>query len=147
MSGHSRILAIDYGQKRVGIAISDPLGFTAQGLETIEGASSKELIAALGKICSEWSVGEVVVGFPVNMNGSLGPKAEETNVFIEKLKAGLTVPVTTWDERLTSREAGRLMIEERLSRKKQRSQSDRIAATLILQNYLEARRSRAGGNK
>lgn len=142
-----RILSIDYGQKRVGLAVSDPLGFTAQGLPTIEGASSKELIAEIGRVCKEWSVEEIVVGMPVNMDGSLGPKANETNAFIERLKTGVAVPVTTWDERLTSREAGRLMIEEGLSRKKQRAQSDRIAATLILQNYLEARRSRSGGSQ
>lgn len=141
-----RILAIDYGQKRVGVAVSDPLGITAQGLPTIEGASSKALVQAIASLVSEWQVREVVVGFPVNMDGSLGPKALETGQFIERLKAVLSVPVTRWDERLTSREAGRLMIEEGLSRQKQRQQSDRIAATLILQNFLEARRSRPGAD-
>lgn len=142
-----RILAIDFGQKRVGFAISDPLGFTAQGLPTIEGASSKSLIAQIDTLCRERAVTEVVVGFPINMNGSLGPKATETDVFIEKLKSALSVPVIRWDERLTSREAGRLMISEGLSRQKQRAQSDRIAATLILQNYLESKRSRSGGSQ
>lgn len=139
-----RILAIDYGQKRVGMAVSDPLGFTAQGIPTIEDATPKELLAEIARVCAEWSVGEIVVGFPVNMDGTLGPKADETSAFIERLKGAVSVPVLKWDERLTSREAGRLMIEEGLSRKKQRAQSDRIAATLILQNYLESRRPRTG---
>ena len=125
------------------MAISDPLGFTAQGLETLRVTSKQKTLDHLVKLCKERGVGEIVVGLPVNMNGTLGPKAAEILEWIKRLEQAAGVPVKTWDERLTSREAGRLMIEEGLSRQKQRDHSDRLAATLILQNYLESKRSRA----
>ena len=137
-----RILAIDYGTKRIGLAVSDPLGFTAQGLETILVQNKQKTLEAVAKVCKDYGVGEIVVGFPVNMNGSLGPKARETSEWVEKLQTELNIPVKTWDERLTSMQADRLMIEEGLSRQKQKQQSDRLAATLILQAYLESQRSR-----
>jgi putative Holliday junction resolvase len=135
-----RILAIDYGQKRIGLAVSDPLGFTAQGIETIQNLSKKQAIAALIKICKEYEISEVVIGLPVNMNGSLGPKATEVMNLIPVMEKELNLQVKTWDERLTSRAAGRLMIEQGLSRKRQKENSDRLAATLILQMFLESRR-------
>ena len=125
------------------MAISDPLGFTAQGLETLRVTSKQKTLDHLVGLCKERGVGEIVVGLPVNMNGTLGPKAAEILEWIKRLEEAAGVPVKTWDERLTSREAGRLMIEEGLSRQKQRDHSDRLAATLILQNYLESRRSRS----
>ena len=137
-----RILSIDFGSVRLGLAISDPLGFTAQGLETLRVTSKQKTLDTLVKLCKEHGVGEIVVGLPVNMNGTLGPKAAEILEWIKRLEQAAGVPVKTWDERLTSREAGRLMIEEGLSRQKQRDHSDRLAATLILQNYLESKRSR-----
>lgn len=135
-----RILSIDYGQKRIGLAISDPLGYTAQSLPTLPRTNLNQVIKDLGDLCRERSVGEVVIGLPVNMDGSVGPKANEILELVPKLHEALKIPVKTWDERLTSREAGRLMIEEGLSRAKQRQQSDKLAAILILQNYLEAAR-------
>ena len=140
MKNISRILAIDYGLKRIGLAVSDPLGFTAQGIETIQNLSKKQIMAALLKICKEYGVAEVVIGLPVNMNGSLGPKATEVMNLVPWIEKELSLPVITWDERLTSREAGRLMIKEGLSRKRQKENSDRLAATLILQMFLESRR-------
>jgi len=97
----------------------------------------------LSKLCKERGVDEVVVGLPVNMNGTLGPKAHETMIWVEKLRTALRIPVETWDERLTSREADRLMVETGLSRKRQKQESDRLAATIILQSYLESKRSRS----
>ena len=138
-----RILGIDFGSKRIGLAISDPLGFTAQGLETLPASPKQKALESLAKLCQDKEVGEVVVGLPVNMNGTMGPKAVETLEWVKRLEAEVKVPVKTWDERLTSRQAGRLMIEEGLSRSKQRQESDRLAATLILQNYLESKRSRS----
>ena len=135
-----RILGIDYGEKRIGLAISDPLGFTAQGLETMMNGSKRQVLADLSKVCKENQVGEIVFGLPINMNGSRGPKAEEVLRLIPLVEKETGLPVKTWDERLTSREAGRLMIEEGLSRQRQRQNSDRLAATLILQGYLESRR-------
>lgn len=135
-----RILSIDFGEKRIGLAMSDPLGITAQGLETLERQNIKQVTAAIVDLVKKNQVTEIVIGLPVNMDGTKGFKAEEVLKFVGTLQAAAGVPVKTWDERLTSREANRLMIEEGLSRKKQRAQSDRLAATLILQNYLEFNR-------
>ena len=136
-----RILGVDLGDKRVGLAISDPLGFTAQGIETHLVTSKKELLKHLAEICREYKAGEVVVGLPVNMDGSRGAKAQEVEKLLPEMRQALGIPVKTWDERLTSRQAGRLMIQQGLSRQKQKMNSDRMAATLILQGYLETKRS------
>lgn len=135
-----RILGIDYGQKRIGLAVSDLLGITAQGLETIPNRGAKPMIADLVKICKDNQVKEIVIGLPVNMNGSHGPKAEEILRLIPVIEKETGLVVKSWDERLTSRQADRLMIEEGLSRQRQKLNSDRLAATLILQSYLESKR-------
>ena len=137
-----RILALDLGTVRIGLAISDPLGYTAQGLETLQVVSKQKTLDALVKICREREVSEIVVGLPVNMNGTMGPKANEIFDWVKKIEEATGLLVKTWDERLTSREAGRLMVDQGLSRQKQKSHSDRLAATLILQNYLESKRTR-----
>ena len=136
-----RILAVDLGEKRVGLAVSDPLGYTAQGVPTLQVHGKKDLLKGLAVICKEYGVEEIILGLPVNMDGSHGPKAKQAMELAPELEAELHVRVRTWDERLTSREAGRLMIKEGLSRHKQRMNSDRLAATLILQNYLESKRA------
>lgn len=136
-----RILAIDLGEKRVGVALSDPLGFSAQGLPTIVFQNAQQLTGEIGKICKEYGVEEVVVGLPKNMDGSMGPMASKAQAYAATLTKALGLPVRTYDERLSSREAQRLMIEQGLSRQKQRANSDRLAATLILQSYLETKRS------
>ena len=136
-----RILAIDYGEKRIGLSVSDPLGLTAQGIDTIQNLNKKQVMTALLKICKDKEVSEVVIGLPVNMNGSLGPKAAEIMNLIPRMEKELGLPIRTWDERLTSRAAGRLMIKEGLSRKRQKEGSDRLAATMILQMFLESRRN------
>jgi len=135
-----RILGIDFGEKRIGLAVSDLLGLTAQGLETIRVQNREQFLNDLSKICSDQNIREIVIGLPVNMNGSLGPKAQEILKLVPAMEERLHLPVKTWDERLTSRQAGRLMIEEGLSRKKQKETSDRLAATILLQNYLESKR-------
>ena len=132
-----RTLGIDYGEKRIGLAVSDPLGFTAQGLETLENKGRKAVFEALSKVCRDYTVKEIVIGLPINMNGSIGPKAKEVLEWVPEAEKALGIPVKTWDERLSSREVGRLMIEEGLSRKKQKQHSDRLAATLLLQSYLD----------
>lgn len=136
-----RILALDYGEKRIGLALSDPLGFTAQGQETLENKGKENLKIALRKICQASDVSEIVIGLPVNMNGTSGPKAQQVLALVPELKEALGLPVKTWDERLSSREAGRLMIEQGLSRARQKKHSDRLAATIILQGYLESKRN------
>ncbi|HTL70174.1 MAG TPA: Holliday junction resolvase RuvX, partial [Candidatus Eisenbacteria bacterium] len=100
-------------------------------------------LEALKKICSEHGVGEVVIGLPVNMNGTQGPKAKEILELVPQLEKSLGVPVTVWDERLSSAQANRLMTEGGLSSRRQRGAADRLAATLILQGFLESRRSSA----
>ncbi len=135
-----RILGIDYGAARVGVAVSDPLGFTAQGLETIQNRGKKAVFEALGKICVEYAVGEIVIGLPINMNGTIGPQAQAIKDLIPELEAALKVPVKTWDERLSSRQVERFMLEGGLSRQKRKDNSDRLAATLILQTYIESKR-------
>jgi putative Holliday junction resolvase len=135
-----RILGIDYGEKRIGLALSDPLGYSAQGLETLLNAGKHKSVESIAKICAEHKVSEIVIGLPINMDGSEGPKAREILALVPLLEEKAGVPVKTWDERLSSRQAGRLMIEEGLSRRKQKLSSDRLAATLILQGYLESRR-------
>ena len=128
------------GTVRIGLALSDPLGMTAQGLETLRVESKAKTLEALKKLCRDREVTEIVLGLPVNMNGTHGPKAQEVLKWVDPLKEATGIPVSTWDERLTSREADRLMVEEGLSRKRQKMESDRMAATLILQNYLEFKR-------
>ena len=137
-----RILGVDLGEKRVGLAISDPLGFTAQGIPTLQVTGKKDLIRGLTEVCRKYQVKEVVVGLPINMDGSHGAKAKQAIALVPELETALQIPIKTWDERLTSREAGRLMLQEGLSRQKQKMNSDRMAATLILQNYLESKRKR-----
>lgn len=139
-----RILGIDFGQKRIGLALSDPLGFTAQGLETLMRQNKNQVLKDLKMLCQTHQVREVIIGLPVNMDGSMGPKAKEVLDFVPRMEKELSLPIKTWDERLSSRQAGRLMIEGGLSRKKQRAQSDRLAATLILQSYLESKRNTKG---
>ena len=135
-----RILGIDYGEKRIGLALSDLLGFTAQGIETLENKDKKYVIDYLKKICLDNQVGEIVIGLPINMNGTYGPKANEVLQPVPVLESEIGVPVKTWDERLTSREVGRLMTEGGLSSGKQKKNVDRMAATVILQSYLESKR-------
>ena len=135
-----RILAIDFGEKRIGLAVSDPLWFSAQGLETLPNLGKKKVLEGLLKVCQEYDVKEILIGLPMNMNGTLGPKAKEVQELIPLLEGKLAIPVKTWDERLSSRQAQRAMIESGFSREKQKEQSDKLAATLILQNYLESKR-------
>lgn len=135
-----RILGIDFGAKRIGVAVSDPLGFTAQGIQTLENKERKKMFEDLAGLCREYAVSEVVIGLPINMNGSMGPKAKEILDLLPELEKALGVPIKTWDERLSSREVGRVMIEQGLSRQKQKKHSDQLAAILILQSYLESKR-------
>ncbi len=137
-----RVLAVDFGSKRIGLAISDPLGFTAQGLPTLANQGQDKVLGELTKLCKEREVGLIVIGVPLNMKGDAGLKAQEIMKLVPEIEAKTGVPVKTWDERLTSREAGRLMIAEGLSRDRQKQESDRLAATLILQNYLESQRGK-----
>lgn len=134
-----RILALDLGARRVGVALSDPLGLTAQGLPTLEPRGRKDLLEAVRGLVERHGVERIVVGLPVNMDGSLGPPARDALAFAEKLGHELGVAVDTWDERLTTVAAERALTEGRVTRSKRRQLVDRIAAQLILEGYLASR--------
>jgi putative Holliday junction resolvase len=142
----TRILALDPGTKRIGVALSDELGWTAQPLETFERRSVEADIAHIRDLVKEHEVGEVVVGLPLRLDGRAGPEAEEAERFRGKLAEALPVPVVAWDERLTSRSAEDLLIQANVSRKKRKGAVDRIAAALILQSYLASRSSAGAGH-
>ena len=137
-----RILAIDLGTKRIGLALSDPLGLTAQSLPTLMRAHSEADFEYLKRLISAKKIEKCVVGLPLRLSGEIGPAAKETLEWVEIFKTKISLEVTTWDERLTTREATRLMIQQDLSRKKRKEKADELAAILILQGYLEFNRPR-----
>ena len=134
-----RILGLDVGSKTIGLAISDPLGITAQGLETIRRKNKRTDFAQLEKIIEDYSVVEIVVGYPLRLSGAEGTQSEKMQVFAEDLRKKFALPVHLWDERLTSSQANRILREADLSIKKRAGAVDRMAAVLILQNWMEAR--------
>ena len=135
-----RILGIDYGEKRVGLAISSPVGFIAQGLPTIERIEGTDYLEELADVIKEKEVDEIVVGLPKNMNGSIGEKAEEVFVLVETLKSKFNLPVHTFDERLTTVRAHRAMTGAKMSKKGKKKRVDMIAAQFILQAYLDKKK-------
>jgi putative Holliday junction resolvase len=134
-----RILALDVGEKRIGLAVSDPLGITAQGLEVLSRRDRATDLARLLEVARQWGVQRVVVGLPRHMNGRLGQAAPEILALVETLKEALGVEVVTWEERLTTVEAERVLIQADMSRRRRRQVVDQLAAVLILQNYLDHR--------
>ncbi len=134
-----RILCLDFGEKRIGIALSDELGFTAQGLEVLERRNIAEDINYIKVIAEKNNVNKVVVGLPLNMDGGTSEKSNDVLSFVEKLKNSLKFPVETWDERLSSLEANRVLISADMSRRKRKKVVDKIAAQIILQCYLDSR--------
>jgi putative Holliday junction resolvase len=139
-----KILGLDFGTRRIGVAVSDGLLITAQGRGPVSAEDTARAIAAIRNIIKEEGVGEVVVGLPLNMNGTHSEKTEETLRFIEGLSRAVDIPVRTWDERLTSVQAERILLEGDVSRAGRRKRSDRIAAQLILQSYLDSRKRDTG---
>ena len=137
-----RVLGLDVGSKRIGIAISDPLGITAQGLETLQRQNKRLDFERLAKLAQDYEVGEVVVGLPLRMSGAEGIQAEKMQVFAEELRRHLQIPVHLWDERLTSAEANRLLRETDMSIRRRGQVVDQMAAVLILQSWMEHRAQR-----
>jgi putative Holliday junction resolvase len=135
-----RVLGLDVGSRRIGIAVSDPLGITAQGLETLQRQNKRRDLAALEQVIREYAVREIVVGLPLRMSGAEGTQSNKMQVFAEELRKRFRLPVHLWDERLTSAEANRLLRETELSIEKRAKAVDRMAAVLILQGWMEARR-------
>ena len=132
-----RIMALDVGSRTIGIACSDALLMTAQGIETIRRTSLENDFNRLHELISEYEVHELVVGMPKNMNGTKGDRAEKTEEFVEKMKAVIDLPVTFWDERLSTVMAERQLIAADVSRKKRKGVIDKMAAVVILQGYLD----------
>ena len=136
----SRILALDVGSRRIGLAVTDELGITAQGLRTLERTSKRRDLETLKKIARKYEVAEVVFGRPVHMNGAASAQSGKVEKFAEELGEVLELPIHFYDERLTSWEAHELLDREGLSREEKKGKVDQIAATLILQGYLAHRR-------
>lgn len=130
------------GSKTIGVAVSDELHLTAQGIGTIQRKNLKKDFQALSHLIDQYKIGEIVVGLPRNMNNSLGEQADEVLNFISKLKKHFKLPVQTWDERLTTIAADRVLEEAEIHRKKRKKIVDKIAAVLILQNYLDFKKVR-----
>jgi putative Holliday junction resolvase len=133
-----KVLGLDIGEKRIGIAVSDALGCTAQGLTVLHRSGADDDIGAIQELIEASQVTEVVVGLPKNMDGSLGEGAQKVMSFVSKLEELLSIPVVLWDERLTTAEATRVLLQADVSRKKRRAVVDKIAAVLILQGYLDS---------
>jgi len=133
-----RILGLDYGEKTIGVAVSDELGWTAQGLEVIRRKSKADDLHRLLEIIAEYSVTEIVVGLPKNMNATLGERAEKSISWADNLRKETKRPVHLWDERLTTVSAERTLLEANVSRKKRKQVIDKLAAVFILQNYLDS---------
>jgi len=143
ISRKPRVLGLDVGSKTIGVAISDPLGITAQGLETIRRKNKRLDFEQLAQLVREYEVSEIVVGYPLRLSGAEGTQSEKMQVFAEELRKKFGLPVHLWDERLTSSQANRVLREAELSIKKRGQAVDRMAAVLILQNWMEARRQAA----
>ena len=132
-----RIMSLDVGSRTIGIACSDALLMTAQGIETIRRTSLEKDFNRLQELIAEYEVHELVVGMPTNMNGTKGERAEKTEEFVEKMKEVIDLPVSYWDERLSTVMAERQLIAADVSRKKRKSVIDKMAAVVILQGYLD----------
>lgn len=138
-SNNGRILGLDVGSRRIGVAVSDPLGITAQGLDTLQRRNKRHDLAQIEDVIRKYGVKEIVVGLPLRMSGAEGIQAEKMQAFAADLRKRFGLPVHLWDERLTSAEANRLLRETDLSIEKRGKAVDRMAAVLILQGWMEGR--------
>jgi putative Holliday junction resolvase len=139
----TRILAIDYGARRIGLAVSDELGVTAQGLPTLHRTNKRNDFDHLRRTIKTYGVGEIVVGLPLRMSGEAGTQADKVEEFAEALRGRFKLPVHLFDERLTSVEANRVLDETDMSDRRRKEVVDQLAAVLILQAYLESRAARS----
>ena len=133
-------MGLDVGTRTIGMAISDELGLTAQGFKTLRRKSMEDDFREIAAIMNQFEISKVVVGLPKNMNGTLGSQAETVLKWVEILKDRIQVPVVTWDERLSTVGASRVLLEADLSRRKRKKVIDKLAAVLILQGYLDQSR-------
>lgn len=135
-------MGLDVGSKTVGVAISDELGWTAQGITTItiNEANKDYGFKKVGKLITEYQVSKVVVGYPKNMNGTIGPRGEASEFYASELTRRYQVPTVLWDERLTTMAAERLLIEADVRREKRKAVIDKMAAVMILQGFLDSQK-------
>ncbi len=133
-----RILALDHGTKRIGIAVSDELRTIAQPLEFVSAEPFSDFVARLQVLIQEREVELLLVGMPRNMDGSYGPAAQKVQEFIAALQKSLSVPIRTWDERLTSAQANRFLIQGKVRRQDRKQKVDKTAAAILLQSYLDS---------
>lgn len=136
-----RVMGLDVGSKTVGIALSDELGWTAQGLKTLKINEERNEFGfeEIGQLIKEYQVTKVVIGLPKNMNGTIGPRGEASKQFAEEIENQFSVPTVLWDERLTTMAAERVLLEADVSRKKRKKVIDKMAAVMILQGYLDSK--------
>ena len=136
-----RALGLDVGSKTVGIALSDELGWTAQGLTTLKINEEKQEFGfeEIGKLIKEYQVDTVVIGLPKNMNGTIGPRGEASKQYAAEVESRFHVPTVLWDERLTTMAAERVLLEADVSRKKRKKVIDKMAAVMILQGFLDSK--------
>jgi putative Holliday junction resolvase len=144
-AGNGRILALDLGKKRIGLALSDPLGITAQGLPTLQRTTIREDLAALDSLVREYDVKLILMGHPLNMSGTEGRQAVYTKEFAKRLASYTGLEIRFWDERLTSVEAGRVLRQSGISIEKRAKAVDRLAAVILLGSFLDSR-SESGSN-
>jgi putative holliday junction resolvase len=140
----TRVLGLDVGAKTIGLAVSDPLGITAQGLPTLRRKNKRTDFERLEEVIRDYQVGELVVGYPLNMSGVEGKQGEKMRSFAEDLRQRFALPVHLWDERLTSAEANRLLREMEVPTERRRQVVDRMAAVLILQSWMDQKGSLGG---
>ncbi len=142
-TGQSRILALDFGSKTIGLAVTDELGLTAQGLPTLRRTNKRNDLDHLRRVIKEYGVSELLMGLPLRLSGHAGIQSEKVQTFAEELRKKFKLPVHLFDERLTSVEANRVLRESEMSIRRRAEVVDQLAAVLILQAFLEFRRSRA----
>ena len=140
-----RVLGMDVGARRIGLAVSDPLGITAQGIETLERRNKRTDFGILERVIKRYEVGEIVVGYPIRMSGNTGTQSEKMAAFADELRRWFALPVHLWDERLTTAEAHRILDQTDMSTKRRSEVIDQMAAVLILQSFLEARSQERNG--
>ena len=135
-----RILGLDYGSRRIGVAVSDPLGITAQPLPALHREGDRKDIAGIGRLAAGLGVESVVVGLPLLLNGDEGPQAARARAFGDRLSAELSLPVTMWDERLTTAQSERHLIDSGVRRERRKEIRDSLSAMFLLQSFLDLRR-------
>lgn len=135
-------MGLDFGDKTIGIAISDPLGWTAQSKTVIKRNNLRDDFAKLKEFLDEYNIKEIVVGLPVHLDGTAGTRVKKTEEFVNFLKKRVDIPIKMWDERLTTQQAENILLEADLSRKKRKQVIDQLAASIILQSYLDAKKNK-----